>query len=58
MMVYAQIVNTGNPLTVVPRQRRAQWEQLVLSLSTPQHTSIGSVQAVKEKPGVGAFATT
>ena len=58
MMVYAKKVNMGNPMTVVKRQRRAQWEQLVLSLKTPQYTSIGSVQAPKEKPGVGAFATS
>ena len=49
---------SNKSLTAVKRQRRAQWEQLVLSLGKPQHTSIKSDESVKAKPGVGAFATS
>lgn len=32
----------GNPLTPAQIKRRAQWNQLVLSLSVPQRTSINT----------------
>jgi hypothetical protein len=54
-----QHTTSDKPLTAVQRQRRAQWKQLVLSLHTPQCTSIKSAQPViKAHPGVGAFATS
>jgi hypothetical protein len=45
------------PLTAV--QRRAEFARLMRSLAVPQRTSIKTAESVvKEKPGVGAFATS
>lgn len=46
------------PLTPAQRQRRAEFARLMRSLAVPQRTSIKTAEpVVKEKPGVGAFAT-
>lgn len=45
------------PKPTPAQKRRAQWDQLVLSLPVPQRTSIATPQPPKARPAHGAFAT-